>query len=165
MLHVSIFTLTARPRNLQLPSSASFTVEMATAMYDRTLEQLQYMLSLNAERRSYTTEENIWTEHEVRVGRGKCHSKEVHSMYSSPNTIRVIKSKKMRWKGHIACMDEVSFVRKRNERRSFALLRSKWEIKIKTIRNYYIFALCSWPRILKTREHNISETGPVSVLR
>ena len=27
-------------------------------------------------------------------------------MYSSPNIVRVIKSRKMRWAGHVACMGE-----------------------------------------------------------
>jgi hypothetical protein len=32
-------------------------------------------------------------------------------------------------------------------------------------RNYWVFGLCSLSGILKTREHNVSETGSVSVLR
>jgi hypothetical protein len=31
---------------------------------------------------------------------------EVHSLHSSPNTVRVIKSRRMRWAGHVACMRE-----------------------------------------------------------
>jgi hypothetical protein len=31
---------------------------------------------------------------------------ELHSLYSSPNTFRVIKSRRMRWVGHVACMEE-----------------------------------------------------------
>jgi hypothetical protein len=34
----------------------------------------------------------------------KLHNDELHSLYSSPNIIRVIKSRKMRWAGHVACM-------------------------------------------------------------
>jgi hypothetical protein len=36
----------------------------------------------------------------------KLHNDELHSLYSSPNTVRVIKSKIMRWAGHVACMGE-----------------------------------------------------------
>jgi hypothetical protein len=32
------------------------------------------------------------------------HSEELHILYSYPNIIRQIKSKKMRWAGHVACV-------------------------------------------------------------
>jgi hypothetical protein len=31
---------------------------------------------------------------------------ELHNPYSSPNIVRVIKSRRMRWMGHVACMGE-----------------------------------------------------------
>jgi hypothetical protein len=34
------------------------------------------------------------------------HKKELHILYSSPNIIRQIKSRRMRWAGHVACMGE-----------------------------------------------------------
>jgi len=34
------------------------------------------------------------------------HNKEVNDLYSSPNIVRVIKSRRMRWAGHVACMGE-----------------------------------------------------------
>jgi hypothetical protein len=37
----------------------------------------------------------------------KLHNKELHNLYSSPNIIRVIKSRRMRWVGHVAHMVEV----------------------------------------------------------
>jgi hypothetical protein len=36
----------------------------------------------------------------------KLHIDELHSLYSSPNIIRVIKSRRMRWAGHVARMGE-----------------------------------------------------------
>jgi hypothetical protein len=33
----------------------------------------------------------------------KLHNKELHSLYYSPNTIRMIKSRRIRWAGHVAC--------------------------------------------------------------
>jgi hypothetical protein len=36
----------------------------------------------------------------------KLHNDELHSLYSSPNIVRVIKSRRMRWEGHVARMDE-----------------------------------------------------------
>jgi hypothetical protein len=37
----------------------------------------------------------------------KLRDDELHSLYSSPNTIRVIKSRNMKWAGHVARMREV----------------------------------------------------------
>jgi hypothetical protein len=34
------------------------------------------------------------------------HNDELHSLYSSPNIVRVIKSGRMRWAGHVARMGE-----------------------------------------------------------
>jgi hypothetical protein len=36
----------------------------------------------------------------------KLHNEELHILYSSPNIIRQIKSRKMRWAGHVARMRE-----------------------------------------------------------
>jgi len=36
----------------------------------------------------------------------KLHNDELHSLYSSPNMVRVIKSRRMRWVGHVAHMGE-----------------------------------------------------------
>jgi hypothetical protein len=36
----------------------------------------------------------------------KLHNDELHNLFSSPNIVRVIKSRKMRWAGHIARMGE-----------------------------------------------------------
>jgi hypothetical protein len=36
----------------------------------------------------------------------KLHNDELHSLYSSPNIVRVIKSMRMRWAGHVARMGE-----------------------------------------------------------
>jgi hypothetical protein len=38
----------------------------------------------------------------------KLHSEELHNLYSSANIIRQIKSRRMRWTGHVACMGEES---------------------------------------------------------
>jgi len=37
----------------------------------------------------------------------KSHSDELHSWHSSPNIVRVIRSRRMEWAGHVACMGEV----------------------------------------------------------
>jgi hypothetical protein len=39
--------------------------------------------------------------------RNKLHNEEFHSLYSSPSIIRMIKSRRMRWAGHVAWMGEM----------------------------------------------------------
>jgi hypothetical protein len=34
----------------------------------------------------------------------KLHNEELHNLYSSPSIIRMIKSRRMRWKGHVVQM-------------------------------------------------------------
>jgi hypothetical protein len=36
----------------------------------------------------------------------KLHDNELHNLYSSPNIVTVIKSRRMRWAGHVARMGE-----------------------------------------------------------
>jgi hypothetical protein len=36
----------------------------------------------------------------------KLHNKELHDLYSSPSIIRIIKSRRMRWAGHVARIGE-----------------------------------------------------------
>jgi hypothetical protein len=36
----------------------------------------------------------------------KLHNEELHNLYSFPDTIRQVKSRRMRWAGHVACMGE-----------------------------------------------------------
>jgi hypothetical protein len=41
---------------------------------------------------------------EVTEGSRKLHNEELHNLYSSPTIIRMIKSRRMRWTGHVARM-------------------------------------------------------------
>jgi hypothetical protein len=36
----------------------------------------------------------------------KLHNEELHNVYSSPNIIRTIKSRRMKWAGHVARMEK-----------------------------------------------------------
>jgi hypothetical protein len=42
--------------------------------------------------------------HEVIGGSGKLHNRELHDFYSSPSMIRMNKSRRMKWAGHVAHM-------------------------------------------------------------
>jgi len=49
----------------------------------------------------------------------RLHNEELNALYSSPNIVRVIKSRRMRWAGHVARMSE--------ERRAYRVLVGKPE--------------------------------------
>jgi hypothetical protein len=54
--------------------------------------------------REQDAEENIWTEESGNWK--KMHNEELHNLYCSPNIIRMIKSRRMRWAGLVAGMGE-----------------------------------------------------------
>jgi hypothetical protein len=66
----------------------------------------------------------------------KLHNDELHSLYSSPNIVRVVTSRRMRWAGHVARMGEVRGVYRvlfgRPEgKRPLERPRRRWEDNIK----------------------------------
>jgi hypothetical protein len=66
----------------------------------------------------------------------KLHNEERNDLYSSPTIIRVIKSRKMRWAGHVARMGNGrgayrSLVGRPEGRRPLGRPRSRWEDNIK----------------------------------
>jgi hypothetical protein len=66
----------------------------------------------------------------------KLHNDELHGLYSSPNIVRVIKSRKMRWAGHVTRMGEGRgayrvLVGRSEGKRPLGRLRRRWENNIK----------------------------------
>jgi hypothetical protein len=66
----------------------------------------------------------------------RLHNEEFNDLYSSRNIIRVIKSRRMRWAGHIACMGEGRgacriLVWRPEGRRPLGRPRHRWEDNIK----------------------------------
>jgi hypothetical protein len=57
----------------------------------------------------------------VTGGWRKLHNEELHGLYSSPTAIRMIKSRRMRWAGHV--------VRMREKRNAYRILMGKQEGK------------------------------------
>jgi hypothetical protein len=43
----------------------------------------------------------------VTGGWRRLHNEELHNLYTSPGIIRVIKSRRLRWAGHVACKGEM----------------------------------------------------------
>jgi hypothetical protein len=69
---------------------------------------------------------------EVTKGWRKLQNEELHGLYSSLSIIRVIKARRTRWAGHVACMGEVRgayniLVGKLEGRRPLGRPRRRWE--------------------------------------
>jgi hypothetical protein len=52
---------------------------------------------------------------EVTGGWRKLHNEELHNLYSSPSIIRMIKSRRMRWAGHVARLGDIGGKARRKE--------------------------------------------------
>ena len=68
--------------------------------------------------------------------RRRLHNEELNDLYCSPNTVRVIKSRRMRWAGHVARMGErrhvySALVGKPEGKRQLGRPRRRWKDNIK----------------------------------
>jgi hypothetical protein len=66
----------------------------------------------------------------------KLHNEELHNLYSSPNIITMIKSRSMRWAGHVACMrakrhEYRVLVEEPEGKRPLGRCRHRWEDNVK----------------------------------
>jgi hypothetical protein len=65
----------------------------------------------------------------------RLHNEELHNLYSSPSIIRIIKSRRMRWAGHVARMEERNVYRllvgKPEGKRPLGRTRHRWIYNIK----------------------------------
>jgi hypothetical protein len=73
---------------------------------------------------------------EVRGEWRKLHNKELNDLYSLPNIVRVVKSRRMRWAGHVARMGEGRVMHRilvgnPERRRPLGRPRRRWEDNIK----------------------------------
>ena len=65
----------------------------------------------------------------------KLHNEELNDLYRSPNIVKVIKSRRMSWAGHVACMEEGRGVHrvlagKPEGKRPLGRPRRRWEDNI-----------------------------------
>jgi hypothetical protein len=66
----------------------------------------------------------------------KLHNEELHDLYSSPTIVRVIKSRRIMWVGHVARMEEGTvvyrvLVGKPERKRQLGRCRHRWEDNVK----------------------------------
>jgi hypothetical protein len=73
---------------------------------------------------------------EVAGGWRRLHNEELHNLYASPNIIRAMKSKRMRWTGHVTCMGDTKntykiLVGKPEGKRPLGRCGRRWEDNIR----------------------------------
>ena len=78
----------------------------------------------------------------------KLHNAELHAFYSSPNIIRNLKSRRLRWAGHVARMEQFRnacrvFVGKPESKRPLGRPGRRWEDNIK-MDSREVGAKCDW---------------------
>ena len=66
----------------------------------------------------------------------RLHNEELHSLDRSPNIVRIIKSRKLRWAGHVAIMEEGSIAFKilkvkLSGKRTLGRPKRRWENNIR----------------------------------
>jgi hypothetical protein len=86
---------------------------------------------------------------EVTGGWRRLHNEELHGLYSSPSIIRVMKERRMRWAGHVACMGAVRgayniLVGRPEGRRQLGRPRRRWEDNIKIVLREIGFVDVDW---------------------
>jgi hypothetical protein len=93
----------------------------------------------------------------VTGGWRKLHNEELHNLYSSPSTIRIIKSRRMRWAGHVARMGEkrnvcMSLVGKPEGKRPLGGPRRRWIDNIRMDLLKIGLAVVDWIKCWETTE-------------
>jgi hypothetical protein len=93
----------------------------------------------------------------VTGGRRKLHNEELHGLYSSPGTVRVIKARRMRWAVHVACMGEMRrvyniLVGRPEGRRPLGRSRRRWEDDIEMDLREIAFGDVDWIHLAQDRD-------------
>ena len=86
----------------------------------------------------------------------KLHNEELNNLYSSPNIVRVIKSRRMRWARHVARMGKgrgvYRFLVGKPERRPLGRPRRRWEVNIRMNLREVGFGCVDWMGLAHDRD-------------
>jgi len=100
----------------------------------------------------------------------KLHNEELNNLYSSPNIVRVIKSRRMRWAGHVARMGEGKgmyrvLVGKPEGRRPLGRPRRRWEDNTRMGLRKVGCGCVNWMELAQDRDRWRALVGAVMNLR
>jgi hypothetical protein len=98
------------------------------------------------------------------------HNDELHSLHSSPNIVRMIKSRRMRWAGHVARMGEGIGVQgvlagKTEGKRPLGRSGRRWEDNIKMNIKEREMDKANWIRLVQDRVQWRAIVNAVMILR
>jgi hypothetical protein len=87
----------------------------------------------------------------------KLHNEELHNLYSSPDIIRQVKSRRIWWAGHVARMGEERkvykfLVRKPEGKRPLGRPRRRWEVGIRMDLREIGLGCVDWIRLSQDRD-------------
>jgi len=82
----------------------------------------------------------------------KLHNEELNDLYSSPNIVRVIKSRRTRWVGHVSRMGERVLVGKPEGYNPLVRPRRRWEDNIKMDLQEVEFGSMDWIELAQDRD-------------
>jgi hypothetical protein len=87
----------------------------------------------------------------------KLHSEELHNLFSSPDIIRQVKSRRMRWAGHVVCIGEKRklhkiLVGKSEGKRPHGKPRRRWEDGIRMDLREIVLGGMDWIRLAQDRD-------------
>ena len=100
----------------------------------------------------------------------KLHNEELNDLYSSPNIVQVVKSRKMTWTGHVALMGEGRgvhrvLVGKSEGKRPLGRPRRRWEDNIKIDLQEVGGGCGDWMELAQDRDRWRALVGTVRNLR
>ena len=86
----------------------------------------------------------------------KLHNEELNDLYSLPNIVRVVKSRRMRWAGHVARMGEDRvhrvLVGKPEGKRPLGRPRRRWEDNVKMYLQEVVGGRGDWMELAQDRD-------------
>jgi hypothetical protein len=100
----------------------------------------------------------------------KLHNEELHNLYSSPDIIRQVKSRRMRWAGHVAGMGEERkvdkvLVGKPEGKRPLGRPRRRWEDGVRMNLREFSLGGVDWIRMAQGRDRWRAVVSAVMNLR
>jgi hypothetical protein len=100
----------------------------------------------------------------------KLHNDELHSLYYSPNTVRVIKSRRMKWAGHVARIEEGNgvyrvLVGRPEGKRPLGRPRRRWDDNIKMSLREIGIDRANWIQLARDKVRWLAFVNTVMKLR